>query len=79
MAIRWHLQQGNVVIPKSASPERIRDNADVYDFELTDADVDAIAALDAGERTGAGPRRRLRGHAGIPYQRGWMSSRSFRS
>ncbi|KQQ94359.1 oxidoreductase [Leifsonia sp. Leaf325] len=55
VAIRWHLQQGNVVIPKSASPERIRANADVYDFELTDADLDAIAALDAGERTGRDP------------------------
>ena len=55
VAIRWHLQQGNVVIPKSASPERIRANADVFDFELTDADLEAIARLDAGERTGRDP------------------------
>lgn len=55
VALRWHLQQGNIVIPKSTSPERIRANADVFDFELTDADLDAIADLDAGERTGRDP------------------------
>ncbi|MFD4230272.1 aldo/keto reductase [Streptomyces sp. NPDC058545] len=53
--LRWHLQLGNVVIPKSATPERIRENLDVFDFELTDADAQAIAALDSGTRTGPDP------------------------
>ncbi|MFC8258104.1 aldo/keto reductase [Streptomyces sp. NPDC057291] len=53
--LRWHLQLGNVVIPKSVTPERIRENLDVFAFELTDADARAIAALDSGTRTGPDP------------------------
>jgi 2,5-diketo-D-gluconate reductase A len=53
--LRWHLQLGNVVIPKSATPARIRENADVFDFELSAADLDAIRGLDRGERTGFDP------------------------
>ncbi|GAB3474816.1 aldo/keto reductase [Nocardiopsis coralliicola] len=53
--IRWHLQLGNVVIPKSVTPERIRANFDVFGFTLTSGDVEAITALDAGERTGPDP------------------------
>ena len=55
MVIRWHLQLGNVVIPKSVTPERIRQNFDVFDFDLSAAEMDAIKALDAGRRTGADP------------------------
>ncbi|WP_327393256.1 aldo/keto reductase [Streptomyces sp. NBC_01186] len=55
VVLRWHLQTGNVVIPKSVTPERIRQNLDVFGFELTDADIDAIAALDQGLRTGPDP------------------------
>lgn len=44
--IRWHVQQGLVVIPKSVNPDRIRANIDVFDFALDDADMAAIAALD---------------------------------
>ncbi|MCU1447207.1 MAG: oxidoreductase [Cryobacterium sp.] len=55
VVVRWHLQLGNIVIPKSVTPERIRANLDVFDFTLTDADVAAISALDAGERTGKDP------------------------
>ncbi|WEO76540.1 aldo/keto reductase [Cryobacterium sp. SO2] len=55
VVLRWHLQLGNVVIPKSATPSRIRENLDVFDFTLTDADIAAITALDAGERTGMDP------------------------
>ncbi|HEU4977229.1 MAG TPA: aldo/keto reductase [Baekduia sp.] len=53
--LRWHLQLGNVVIPKSATPERIRENIDLFDFELTGEDLAAIEELDAGVRTGADP------------------------
>jgi diketogulonate reductase-like aldo/keto reductase len=43
--IRWHLQHGFVVIPKSVNADRIRSNADVADFELTADDVSALDAL----------------------------------
>ena len=46
--LRWHLQLGNVVIPKSVTPARIRENLDLFDFELSDDDMAAIAGLDAG-------------------------------
>ncbi|HUB73322.1 MAG TPA: aldo/keto reductase [Solirubrobacteraceae bacterium] len=55
VVIRWHLQLGNVVIPKSVTPARIRENIDVFDFELDDAQMEAIAGLDRGERTGPDP------------------------
>lgn len=55
MVIRWHLQVGNVVIPKSVTPERIVENFDVFDFELSDEEMASIEALDAGERTGPDP------------------------
>ncbi|OEU85620.1 oxidoreductase [Streptomyces abyssalis] len=53
--LRWHLQIGNVVIPKSVTPERIRQNIDVFDFSLSDEDVAAITPLDDGTRTGPDP------------------------
>jgi 2,5-diketo-D-gluconate reductase A len=55
VVIRWHLQLGNVVIPKSVTPERIEQNFDVFGFELGDDEMAAIEALDAGERTGPDP------------------------
>ncbi|MFD6760733.1 aldo/keto reductase [Streptomyces roseolus] len=55
VVIRWHLQLGNVVIPKSVTPARIRANIDVFDFVLTDEEMAAIAGLDRGLRTGPHP------------------------
>jgi diketogulonate reductase-like aldo/keto reductase len=55
LVLRWHLELGNVVIPKSATPSRIAENFDVFDFELTDEDKAAIAALDKGTRFGPDP------------------------
>ncbi len=55
VVIRWHLQLGNVVIPKSVTPERIAQNYDVFGFHLTEDEMTAIAGLDAGERTGPDP------------------------
>ena len=53
--IRWHLQQGIVVIPKSATASRIVENIDVFGFDLDDADFAQIATLESGERTGRDP------------------------
>jgi 2,5-diketo-D-gluconate reductase A len=55
VVLRWHLQLGNVVIPKSVTPSRIRENFDVFDFELSAEDVDAVGALDRGGRIGFDP------------------------
>ncbi|NUS78936.1 MAG: aldo/keto reductase [Streptomyces sp.] len=55
VVLRWHLQLGNIVIPKSVTPARIRENADVFDFALTDEELTAIAGLDRGLRTGPDP------------------------
>ena len=55
VVLRWHLELGNVVIPKASSPERLRENLDVFDFTLDDEDMAAIATLESGERTGRDP------------------------
>jgi 2,5-diketo-D-gluconate reductase A len=55
VVIRWHLQLGNVVIPKSVTPERIGQNFDVFDFHLSATEMKAIEGLDAGQRTGPDP------------------------
>ncbi len=53
--LRWHIQKGVVVIPKSANPDRMRQNIDVFDFELTDVDMAVIDSLDCGRRLGPHP------------------------
>ncbi|KDN85227.1 aldo/keto reductase [Kitasatospora cheerisanensis] len=55
VVLRWHLQLGNLVIPKSATPARIRQNLDVFDFTLTEEEMAAVAASDRGLRTGPDP------------------------
>jgi diketogulonate reductase-like aldo/keto reductase len=63
--LRWHLQQGRQVIPKSVTPARIAENFDVFDFELTGAQLDAIDALDTGVRGGPEPEAITRESHGI--------------
>jgi diketogulonate reductase-like aldo/keto reductase len=55
VTLRWHLQHGNVVFPKSVTPERIVENLDVFDFHLSAAEMERIDALDAGTRLGPDP------------------------
>ena len=53
--LRWHLQQGRSVVPKSTKPHRIAENLDVFDFELSAGELAAIDALDTGRRGGPEP------------------------
>jgi 2,5-diketo-D-gluconate reductase A len=57
VTLRWHIQRGDIVFPKSSSPERMAENFALFDFELDDAAMQAITALDRGEdgRQGAHP------------------------
>ncbi|MGH2914934.1 MAG: aldo/keto reductase [Solirubrobacteraceae bacterium] len=57
VVLRWHLQRGSIVFPKSVTPARVRENFAVFDFELADDDLEVVASLDRGEdgRTGPNP------------------------
>lgn len=55
LVLRWHLQKGRIVIPKSATPERIKANIDIFGFVLQDADVAMIDSLNLDQRTGPDP------------------------
>jgi 2,5-diketo-D-gluconate reductase A len=55
VVIRWHLQIGNVTIPKSITPSRIKENLDVFDFDLTSDEIASIEALNQDQRTGLDP------------------------
>ncbi|GAA1431617.1 aldo/keto reductase [Microlunatus lacustris] len=57
VTLRWHIQRGDIVFPKSTTPSRIKENFELFDFELTDDDMVAISALDRGDagRTGGHP------------------------
>jgi 2,5-diketo-D-gluconate reductase A len=57
VVLRWHIQRGDIVFPKSVSPDRMRANFELFEFELDGSDMDAISALDKGEagRTGPNP------------------------
>jgi 2,5-diketo-D-gluconate reductase A len=59
VVLRWHVQRGDIVFPKSVTPQRIRENFALFDFQLGDADMAALTSLDKGEegRTGPNPDR----------------------
>ncbi len=60
--LRWHIEREDIVFPKSVNPARIRENIDIFDFELAGEDVEAISALNRNERTGPDPET----FAGLP-------------
>jgi diketogulonate reductase-like aldo/keto reductase len=55
IVLRWHMQMGNLVVTKSATPSRIRENIEIFDFELAADDMAAIRRLDRNARTGPDP------------------------
>ena len=55
VVLRWHIQRGDIVFPKSVTPQRIKDNFDIFDFELSPDDANAISELDRGEKGRRGP------------------------
>jgi 2,5-diketo-D-gluconate reductase A len=55
VVLRWHIQRGDIVFPKSVNPERIKENIGIFDFELPGEDVEAITLLNRDERTGPDP------------------------
>jgi 2,5-diketo-D-gluconate reductase A len=55
VTLRWHIQLGNVVFPKSVTPDRLKENFEIFDFELSDDEMSRIEGLDRGERTGPDP------------------------
>jgi 2,5-diketo-D-gluconate reductase A len=55
VVLRWHIERGDIVFPKSVTPARIRENIDIFDFELSGEDVEAISALNRNERGGPDP------------------------
>ena len=55
VVLRWHIQLGNIVIPKSVTPSRIEENFRIFDFELSEDDMHALFELDREERTGPDP------------------------
>jgi 2,5-diketo-D-gluconate reductase A len=55
VTLRWHIQRGDIVFPKSVTRERVQENFELFDFELSDADMSDITALNKDERTGPDP------------------------
>ena len=55
VVLRWHIERGDIIFPKSVTPARIRENIDIFDFELSGADVEAITLLNKNQRVGPDP------------------------
>jgi 2,5-diketo-D-gluconate reductase A len=55
VTLRWHIQRGDVIFPKSTTPARMKENFEIFDFELEPEDIAAISALDKGEQGRTGP------------------------
>ena len=55
VVLRWHIERGDIIFPKSVTASRIRENFDIFGFELSGEDVEAISALNKDERTGPDP------------------------
>src|SRR5262249_19775300 len=55
VVLRWHVERGDIVFPKSVTPGRIKENIDVFDFGLPGEDVERISALNRNQRTGPDP------------------------
>ncbi len=55
VVLRWHIQRGEIIFPKSVTPSRIKENFEIFDFELSDGDVAEMSALNKDQRTGADP------------------------
>jgi 2,5-diketo-D-gluconate reductase A len=55
VVLRWHIERGDIVFPKSVTAARIRENIDIFDFELSGQDTEAITALNRNLRTGPDP------------------------
>jgi 2,5-diketo-D-gluconate reductase A len=55
VTLRWHIQLGNIIFPKSVTESRIRENFEIFDFELTDDEMSTIGSLDQGKRLGPDP------------------------
>jgi 2,5-diketo-D-gluconate reductase A len=55
VVLRWHIQRGDIVFPKSVNPQRVRENFEIFDFDLSDEEIEALTALDKGEAGRRGP------------------------
>ena len=64
VALRWHIQRGDIVFPKTATPARMKENIDLFDFELTQDEILQISSLDKGEAGRIGPHPDVFQHLG---------------
>ena len=56
VVLRWHIERGDIVFPKSVHPQRMKENFEIFDFEINDEEIEALTALDRGEPGRMGPR-----------------------